>query len=371
MPQLKSGRHVALSASPYLDALAKEPDESKYFAMLALRVHANSAQALRDHLVVGCFREGEGTPPDAPCYNTGYCVADVLEGRTDWSPDEVEELRGFLAEPRFLSWLQVEFDAIDAAIRDNPVWDSELLDNDLASDQIDVPMLKRAIIQRSVLEMNAMEQLRGAKARPLVEAPSVTDDDPPDFTAPAFKRTELADELRDLILAMARRPDVHSVSCQFRDEKLWEGLLTEQVKRARETGKPPKQAFFLCGPDGGLPGIAKTFPGLEDLPEEEWFDGSTLEERMGGDIHIPYEGVCGADLYVYPSWRKIHPEAWQKEGAELDWATPRKACNHLLIERDLGEPSCATRMGPIAGTWWLYSSKAPYKPCSPFHEEGA
>ena len=230
-------------------------------------------------------------------------------------------------------------------------------------------MLKRTIIQKSVLEMNAMEQRRGAKARPLVEVPSVTDDDPPDFTAPAFKRTELSDELRDLILAMARRPDVHSVSCQFRDEKLWEGLLTGQVKRARDTGKPPKQAFFLCGPDGGLPGIAKHHAGLEDLPEEQWFDGSTLEERLGGDIHIPYEGVCGADLYVYPSWRKICPEAWQKEGAELDWATPRKACNHLLIEQDLGEARCATRVGPIAGSWWLYSSKAPYKPCSPFHED--
>lgn len=185
MPQLKSGRHVALSASPYLDALAREPDESKYFAMLALRVHANSPQTLRDHLVVGCFREGEGTPPDAPCYNTGYCVADVLEGRTDWSPDEVEELRGFLAEPRIVTWLQAQWDAIDEAIRDNPVWDSELLSNDLASDSIDVPMLKRAVIQKSVLEMNAMEQLRGAKARQLVEVPSVVDDEPPVFTTPA------------------------------------------------------------------------------------------------------------------------------------------------------------------------------------------
>lgn len=181
--------------------------------------------------------------------------------------------------------------------------------------------------------------------------------------------SDLPSELRDLILTMARRPDVHSVSCQFWDERLWKGLLEEQVKRARESGKPPREAFFLCGPDSGIPGIAKLHHGLEDLPPEEWFDGSTVEEKMDGDIHIPYEGVCGADLLVYPAWRSIHPKAWTKDGADLDWATSGKACNHLLIEQDLGEASCATRIGPIAGTWWLYSSKAPYRSCSPVRRD--
>lgn len=178
-----------------------------------------------------------------------------------------------------------------------------------------------------------------------------------------MNRPDLPDELRELILAMAGREDVHSVSCQFQDIRLWEGLLAEQIRRARKTGKPPREAFFLCGPDSGIPGIAKLHHGIEDLPPEQWFDGSTLEERMRGHIHIPYEGVCGADLFVYPAWRVISPEAWQRDGAELDWATGNQLCNHLLIEQDLGEPSCATRLGPIAGSWWLYSSKAPYKDC--------
>lgn len=369
MPQLTSGRHVALSASPYLDALSSEKDESRYFAILALRLHANSPQALRDHLVIGYFVEGEGTPPDAPSYNSGYCVADVLEGRSDWSAEEVDEFRQFLDEPRIGDWLQAQFDEIDDAIKNNTVWGSALLANDGAADEIDVPMLKRAVIQRSVLESNAMEQLRGAEARQLVEVSSTDDDDSSSVEAQPVRRPELPDELRDIILSMARRSDVHSVSCQFRDERLWQGLLEEQVRRARESGKPPRKAFFLCGPDGGLPGIAKHHHGLEDLPPEEWFDGSTLEEKMGGDIHIPYEGVCGADLYVYPAWRRINPAAWEKDGAELDWATANKPCNHLLIEQDLGEPACAMRTGPIAGTWWLYSSKAPYKPCSPFHRD--
>ncbi|MDG4596310.1 MAG: hypothetical protein P9F75_11595 [Candidatus Contendobacter sp.] len=163
MPQLKSGRHVALSASPYLDALISGPDESKYFAIVALCLNVPTPDALRDHLVVGYFVEGEGTPPDAQSYNSGYCVADVLEGRSDWSPEEVEEFRAFLTEPRLGPWLQAQFDEINQAIQGNPVWASKLLENELASSDIDVPMIKRAIIQKSAMEPNAMAQLRASK----------------------------------------------------------------------------------------------------------------------------------------------------------------------------------------------------------------
>ncbi|MGA0588856.1 hypothetical protein ACO2Q2_17305 [Dyella sp. KRB-257] len=162
MPQLKSGRHVALSASPYLEALTTGPDESKYFAIVALRLNITTPEALRDHLVVGYFVEGEGTPPNAPSYNSGYCVADVLEGRSDWSADEVEEFRAFLTSaPHIAVWLQAQFDELNQAIQDNAVWGSQLLDNDVAPNNIDVPMIKRAIIQKSAMEPNAMMQLRG------------------------------------------------------------------------------------------------------------------------------------------------------------------------------------------------------------------
>lgn len=42
MPQLTSGRHVALGASPYLHPLSAEKDESRYFAAVALRPHAGT-----------------------------------------------------------------------------------------------------------------------------------------------------------------------------------------------------------------------------------------------------------------------------------------------------------------------------------------
>lgn len=165
MPQLKSGRHVALSASHYLDALSSELEESRYFAAVALRVHAATPQKLRDHLVIGYFVEGQGTPPDAPSYNTGYCVADVLEGRTDWSADEVEEFRQFLDEPRFNAWLQAQFDEIDQAIQSNPMWNSALLAQE--SGGIDTHSVKRAIVQRSALDVDAMRQLRKGTMFPI------------------------------------------------------------------------------------------------------------------------------------------------------------------------------------------------------------
>jgi len=181
----------------------------------------------------------------------------------------------------------------------------------------------------------------------------------------------LHEDLLALILDLAGRTNIHSVSCQFIDHALWEGLLAEQARRAKATGRPPQSAFFLCGPDGGLPGISKLPPGLEEeveLPPSPHTAGDSMEERFGGSIHIPYEGVCGADLFVYPSWRRIYPEAWQAEDAELDWATADKPCNHLLIEQDLGPAPRANRIGPIAGSWWLYSSTAPYKDCNPFSD---
>ncbi len=160
MPQLASGRHVALSISPYLDALTHGSDESRYFATVALRLNASNARALRGHVVVGCFDDGAGTPPDAPCHDSGFCVDDILQGRSDWRADEVEEMRAILATPRFEAWLQAQFEELDQAIRDNPLWKSDLLMDGGASADFDEASIKRAVILRSASAADAMLQLR-------------------------------------------------------------------------------------------------------------------------------------------------------------------------------------------------------------------
>lgn len=70
------------------------------------------------------------------------------------------------------------------------------------------------------------------------------------------------------------------MSCQFNDRILWRALVWEQIGRASKLGVAPEKAFALSGPDSGL----------TDAVADDW----------GGDIHIPWEGVAEADLFVQP-----------------------------------------------------------------------
>lgn len=160
MPQLKSGRHVALDASPYLDAVSHGSDNSKYYAIVALRLNASTPQALCNHLPVVYFREDLGAPPDAPYYDSGYTVADILEGRSDWRPDEVDEFSALVKDSRFGLWLQAEFDELNKAIQDNSIWEEDLLEDDATSGALDGPTLMRAIVMKSAMQPDAMTKLR-------------------------------------------------------------------------------------------------------------------------------------------------------------------------------------------------------------------
>jgi hypothetical protein len=129
MPQLKSGRHVAISASTLLEAITNGSDESKTFAIMTMRLHVHSPAQLRDHLIVGCFKDGEGDPldPETICHHSGFNVGKVLAGKADWSQDEIDELRIWLdTNPKIEPWLQQQYDDIDAAIQNNTVWQSPL-----------------------------------------------------------------------------------------------------------------------------------------------------------------------------------------------------------------------------------------------------
>ena len=146
----------------------------------------------------------------------------------------------------------------------------------------------------------------------------------------------------EAIVDLIRHDDVHSVSCPFTNYALWRLLVEEQVRRAEATGRPPQEAFCLCGPDSGLPGVEA----------EDW----------GGEVHIPYESACGADLFILPSWHRFFADK-VRDGGKLRYAVG-KPCHHVLLQDDHGELACATRKA--VGDWTLYTSTAPYEDCKPF-----
>lgn len=131
MPQLKSGRHVTLSASPLLNQIKFGSDVSVSATIMAYRLTVTSPQQLRDYLTVGYFREGEGSPPDAPSYHSGFLVRDVLSGKAGWSQEEVSEFEEWLdTNSKINGWLIEQFNELNAAIRDNLVWQTPFWTDD-------------------------------------------------------------------------------------------------------------------------------------------------------------------------------------------------------------------------------------------------
>src|SRR5699024_5050583 len=132
------------------------------------------------------------------------------------------------------------------------------------------------------------------------------------------REVDLTTELRQSIIELAERSDIHSIACYFDDFELWEALLKEQVRRAKSTGREPQDAFYLCGPDKGVRGITGE-PTLDDesltpIPDER---GRFAPDQWGGEIHVPYEGITGADLLVLPNWHNVFPESLSKPDSKL------------------------------------------------------
>jgi hypothetical protein len=191
------------------------------------------------------------------------------------------------------------------------------------------------LLQHEIQLIDARKHRRDFMAeierRPILEAASDASDAPPD---------QLFEAIQNLI----RRDDVRSVSCPFRDLRLWKVLVAEQLQRVAATGLPGERAFGLFCPDSGLDGI----------PVEDW----------GGDVHISYEGVCGSDLFILPSWHRFSPERL-RETERLSTALGGKLCNHLLLRGDHGDLPGVSRT--LIGEWVLYSSTTPSLDCHPMY----
>ncbi len=155
-------------------------------------------------------------------------------------------------------------------------------------------------------------------------------------------QVKLPKEVIAKVLELIQRDDVHSVSCCYDDPELWKSLVAEQVRRSASTGQSPQRAFTLCGPDGGL-----------------W---DTPVEAMGGQVHIPYEGVCGGDLFIRPTFRRFRIAEGTATG-RLSTAAGSCGCYYVLSPEDFGELSFASRS--VVGEWVLYRSNKPYVRCDP------
>ena len=151
--------------------------------------------------------------------------------------------------------------------------------------------------------------------------------------------------VRQKIAELIKQDDVGSVSCPYSDYELWRLLVAEQLRRAENLGVSAREAFTLSGPDGGN--------ALRGIPYEAW----------GADVHIPYEGLCGGDLLVRPTWRKFRVPQGTTTG-KLSVAASVDCCYYVLSPEDFGEVPFATRT--LVGDWVLYKSNAPYEPCVVF-----
>lgn len=148
--------------------------------------------------------------------------------------------------------------------------------------------------------------------------------------APAAQSSPSA-ELIELIVSMARREDVHGVSCPFKDLSIWLALFREQLKRADRTGLAPREALFLAGPDGGIPHIHA--------------------EDFGASVHVPFEGAHEADLFVQPAWFGIDTDTAQ-QAQSIRAGLWGKTCKYFLSHRDYGDFAGDSKLK--CGDWWLY-----------------
>lgn len=128
MPQLKSGRHVAVERNDLVYAINHGSSEQIYALILAYRLTIKEPQDLIKILPVVYFEEEKGTPPNAPYYKSGFLVQDILDEKADWSNEEIQEFKAWVEVDESLNnWASENFIGVDKAIKESILWDSEFI----------------------------------------------------------------------------------------------------------------------------------------------------------------------------------------------------------------------------------------------------
>lgn len=128
MPKLKSGRHVGIEPSSLLNAVKFGTPEEIYIFVLTYRLSVKGPEDICQILPVIYFEEGQGEPPNAPKYRSGFLVQDVLTGKAGWTAEEISEFYLWMKENEQLNaWLLANFQEIDEAIKSSLLWGSEFI----------------------------------------------------------------------------------------------------------------------------------------------------------------------------------------------------------------------------------------------------
>lgn len=316
MHQLPSGRHIALTIEPLLE----KTKSTSYHEYSALKNTIANLEAFSPDVSVVELRSQGGVSCSINGGKLGhFCCGDIdikledipcsIEGA---EPDQVFCYTGLTIKAigtdrsRHRQWSDDDIEAFKAWVLEEPA---------------------QQWLRKAYTEFAAVFSKTSEPARPV---DYLLDDDHPAIFNNGCAQEELPDSVIQLIGELIKRDNVQSVSCPYNNSKVWRLLVAEQTRRAQQTGKSQQEAFTLAGPDGGF-----------GFDPREW----------GGEVHVPYEGACTADLFIAPKWRRFIPET--------NSATLSKSYHYLLVQRDLGELHCANRR-VIGDGWYLYESTRPY-----------
>ena len=128
MPKLSSGRDFALIAPYFAENIKELSNEEAYLLILRLRLEIPSPKELLSYLSIEYFDPEDKGPPHGRTIPSGYLVRDLALGNTDWSSHEITEFNSWQMENSALNqWLIEKYSEINEAIRNSPLWNSELI----------------------------------------------------------------------------------------------------------------------------------------------------------------------------------------------------------------------------------------------------
>lgn len=119
MPQLPSGRHVAMAADPVVEKFS-QPIEFGFAFEYQLKVR--NPQDIYPLINTVYFRPGADNPglPGEP-YLSGLMLSDIGQPACDWPEEDQRWFLAWLQEPTAQHWLQQTFDTLAGLVKKNQV----------------------------------------------------------------------------------------------------------------------------------------------------------------------------------------------------------------------------------------------------------